>query len=161
MACSEGGSYDYAIDRWEGDAGASETGVTGEKIFSATKSGSQYRLLAHPDDGYVFVGWYKTNKLYGHYTTPTDELRDLPMLQPDVVTSSGKAYIVAKRANHLRVRTAAATTSRSRCWSNCCGRATNFVKCRSRSSTPPPASGSATSTRGRTICGCRSCTPRW
>jgi NAD(P)-dependent dehydrogenase (short-subunit alcohol dehydrogenase family) len=27
-----------------------------------------------------------------------------------VVTGSGKAYIVAKRANHLRVRTAAATT---------------------------------------------------
>ena len=55
----------------------------------------------------------------GHFTeeeedllalTPTDELQDLPMLQPDVVTSSGKAYIVAKRANHLRVRTAAATS---------------------------------------------------
>lgn len=43
-------------------------------------------------------------------TTPTNELRDLPMLQPDVVDGSGKAYIVAKRANHLRVRTAAATT---------------------------------------------------
>ena len=55
----------------------------------------------------------------GHFTedeentlalTPTDDLRDLPMLQPDVVDGSGKAYIVAKRANHLRVRTAAATS---------------------------------------------------
>lgn len=42
--------------------------------------------------------------------TPTDELRDLPCLQPDVITGSGPAYIFAKRANHLRVRTAAATT---------------------------------------------------
>ena len=55
----------------------------------------------------------------GHFTedeedllasTPTDELRALPMLSPDVVTGSGKAYIVAKRANHLRVRQAAATS---------------------------------------------------
>ena len=42
--------------------------------------------------------------------TPTDELRALPCLQPDVILNSGYAYIVAKRTNQLRVRTAAATT---------------------------------------------------
>ncbi|MCL3777620.1 MULTISPECIES: SDR family oxidoreductase [unclassified Actinomyces] len=42
--------------------------------------------------------------------TPTDELADLDVVKHDAVTSSGMAYMVSKRANHLRVRTAAATT---------------------------------------------------
>jgi glycine/D-amino acid oxidase-like deaminating enzyme len=36
-------------------------------------------------------------------TTPADELPALPFLQPDVVTSSGAAYALAKRANIVRV----------------------------------------------------------
>lgn len=36
-------------------------------------------------------------------TTPVDELLDLPMLQPDQVKDSLNAYIIAKRANSLRV----------------------------------------------------------
>ena len=42
--------------------------------------------------------------------TPTDELADLPFVREDAVANPGMAYIAAKRANHLRVRTAAATT---------------------------------------------------
>lgn len=42
--------------------------------------------------------------------TPTDELAGLPFVREDAVANSGMAYIAAKRANHLRVRTAAATT---------------------------------------------------
>lgn len=42
--------------------------------------------------------------------TSTDELADLPFVREDAVANSGMAYIAAKRANHLRVRTAAATT---------------------------------------------------
>ena len=39
--------------------------------------------------------------------TPADELDQLRFLQPDVVTSSGTAYALAKRANILRVQAAA------------------------------------------------------
>jgi len=39
-------------------------------------------------------------------TTPADELPALPFLQPDVVTSSGAAYALAKRANIVRVQAA-------------------------------------------------------
>lgn len=42
--------------------------------------------------------------------TPTEELADLPFVKNDAVANSGIAYIAAKRCNHLRVRTAAATT---------------------------------------------------
>lgn len=42
--------------------------------------------------------------------TPTEELADLPFVKKDAVANPGIAYIVAKRCNHLRVRTAAATT---------------------------------------------------
>ena len=42
--------------------------------------------------------------------TPTNELKDLDFIKNDAMANSGVAYVVAKRANHLRVRTAAATT---------------------------------------------------
>ncbi|MEQ3170115.1 SDR family oxidoreductase [Dysosmobacter welbionis] len=42
--------------------------------------------------------------------TPTEKLVELDYLKKDAVVNSGAAYIIAKRANHLRVRTAAATT---------------------------------------------------
>jgi len=39
--------------------------------------------------------------------TPADELANLPCLAPEVITNSGIAYILSKRANQLRVRKAA------------------------------------------------------
>jgi NAD(P)-dependent dehydrogenase (short-subunit alcohol dehydrogenase family) len=42
-------------------------------------------------------------------TTPTEKLKDLPQLQPDKIDNVGIAYIMSKRVNQLRVRTAAAT----------------------------------------------------
>lgn len=42
--------------------------------------------------------------------TPTDELAELKFVKKDAVVNTGVAYIAAKRANQLRVRTAAATT---------------------------------------------------
>ena len=42
--------------------------------------------------------------------TPTEELADLPFVKKDEVANQGIAYIVSKRANHLRVQRAAATT---------------------------------------------------
>ncbi len=42
--------------------------------------------------------------------TPTDKLKDITFLKNEAIVNSGAAYITAKRANHLRVRTAAATT---------------------------------------------------
>ena len=42
--------------------------------------------------------------------TPTDKLKDIDFIKNDVMVNSGVAYVVAKRANHLKVRTAAATS---------------------------------------------------
>ena len=42
--------------------------------------------------------------------TPTNELKDLDFIKNDAMVNSGVAYVVAKRANHLKVRTAAATS---------------------------------------------------
>ena len=39
--------------------------------------------------------------------TPADELLDLPFLKPDAVPNSMVAYMIAKRANDLRVQAAA------------------------------------------------------
>lgn len=41
---------------------------------------------------------------------PTEELAELECVKNDAMVNSGAAYIISKRANHLRVRTAAATT---------------------------------------------------
>ncbi|MFC9839598.1 SDR family oxidoreductase [Rhodococcus sp. NPDC127530] len=41
--------------------------------------------------------------------TPADELLDLPFLKADAVPNSMVAYMIAKRANHLRVQAAAMT----------------------------------------------------
>lgn len=40
-------------------------------------------------------------------TTPTADLLDLPELSPDVILDPGTAYMLAKRANQVRVRAAA------------------------------------------------------
>ena len=42
--------------------------------------------------------------------TPTEKLKDLDFIKKDSMINSGVAYVVAKRSNHLKVRTAAATT---------------------------------------------------
>lgn len=42
--------------------------------------------------------------------TPTEELAGLDFVKNDAVANSGVAYMVSKRANHLRVRAAAATS---------------------------------------------------
>lgn len=39
--------------------------------------------------------------------TSADELLGLPILAPDAVPNSGVAYALAKRANHLRIQSAA------------------------------------------------------
>lgn len=39
--------------------------------------------------------------------TESDDLRELPCLQPEMVENSGVAYVMSKRANQLRVRKAA------------------------------------------------------
>ena len=42
--------------------------------------------------------------------TPTDKLKDIDFIKNDAMVNSGVAYVVAKRANHLKVRTAATTS---------------------------------------------------
>ena len=103
-------------------AGASPSQATPQFIIDLDLIGTSYAIdafgpvMARGGAGLVVssqAGWmgsFTEDEENALALTPTDDLRDLPMLQPDVVTGSGKAYIVAKRANHLRVRTAAATT---------------------------------------------------
>lgn len=43
-------------------------------------------------------------------SVPSNELKDLDFIKNEAMANSGVAYIVAKRAKHLRVRTAAATS---------------------------------------------------
>ena len=43
-------------------------------------------------------------------TTPAGELKDIDFIKNDAMVNSGVAYVVAKRANHLRVKSAAATS---------------------------------------------------
>ena len=103
-------------------AGASPSQATPQFIIDLDLIGTSYAIdafgpvMARGGAGLVVssqAGWmgsFTEDEENALALTPTDDLRELPMLQPDVVTGSGKAYIVAKRANHLRVRTAAATT---------------------------------------------------
>ena len=43
-------------------------------------------------------------------STPPEKLMEIPFVKNDAMVNSGAAYIVAKRANHLQVQRAAATT---------------------------------------------------
>ena len=88
------------------DMGTPALAVPG--LFAGAEARGGAGLVVSSQAGWM--GHFSEDEENALALTPTDELRDLPMLQPDVVTGSGKAYIVAKRANHLRVRTAAATT---------------------------------------------------
>ena len=46
--------------------------------------------------------------------TPTEGLRDVPLIQEVAMKDSGLAYMIAKRMNHLQAQRAAATTWRAR-----------------------------------------------
>lgn len=72
-------------------------------------------------------------------TTPTADLLDLPELSPDVISDPGTAYMVAKRANQVRVRAAALVWGHGRLAS---------IRFRPASSPRPWATSSSTAPAG-------------
>ena len=103
-------------------AGASPSQATPEEIIKLDLIGTAYALdifgeVMAPGGAGVIIS-SMTGYMPHHLTpedenalamTPTEKLAELPCLASDKITNSGIAYIVSKRCNHLRVRTAAAT----------------------------------------------------
>lgn len=112
------GKVMYFIDT----AGASPNQATPEHIVKLDLIGTAYAIDAFADviseggagliissqTGYMMNFTPEIEQLLA--TTPSDKLADLDFVKKDAVANPGIAYIAAKRANHLRVRTAAATT---------------------------------------------------
>lgn len=107
----------YFVD----SAGASPSQGKPEHIINLDLIGTSYaidafgKVMARGGSGLIIASqtWYmgpnydrETEDLLA--LTPTEKLKDLPMLQG--IERSGAAYILAKYVNQLRVRTAAATT---------------------------------------------------
>ena len=104
-------------------AGASPSQASPEEIIKLDLVGTAYALdifgeVMAPGGAGVIIS-SMTGYMPHHLTpedetalalTPTEKLTELSCLNPEKITNSGIAYIVSKRANHLRVRTAAATT---------------------------------------------------
>ena len=69
-------------------------------------------LVISSQTGYMYPVPYDVEQQI--MSTPTDELTKLRFIQETAMQSSGIAYMVAKRVNHLQVMRAAATTWRER-----------------------------------------------
>ena len=102
-------------------AGASPNQTNPQHILTLDLIGSAYALdafgevmardgagiLISSQTGYMLPEPLTNEQEWALTMTPADELAALPMLQPEVVSNSGIAYILSKRANQLRVRKAA------------------------------------------------------
>ena len=102
-------------------AGASPNQTNPQHILTLDLIGSAYALdafgevmardgagiLISSQTGYMLPEPLTSEQEWALTMTPADELAQLPILQPEVVSNSGIAYILSKRANQLRVRKAA------------------------------------------------------
>jgi len=102
-------------------AGASPNQTNPQHILTLDLIGSAYALdafgevmardgagiLISSQTGYMLPEPLTSEQEWALTMTSADELSALPMLQPEVVSNSGIAYILSKRANQLRVRKAA------------------------------------------------------
>lgn len=102
-------------------AGASPNQASPEHIIKLDLVGSAYALdafgevmatggagiLISSQTGYMLPQPLSNDDEYALTMTPSDELQNLPILSPSVITNSGIAYVMAKKANQLRVRKAA------------------------------------------------------
>lgn len=77
-------------------------------IFAKYISKGGAGLIISSQTGYMMDLPYEIEKQIA--LAPTSELKDLDFIKNEAMANSGVAYVVAKRANHLRVRTAAATS---------------------------------------------------
>jgi NAD(P)-dependent dehydrogenase (short-subunit alcohol dehydrogenase family) len=102
-------------------AGASPNQANPQHIITLDLVGSSYALdafgevmtrdgagiLISSQTGYMLPEPLSNEEEWALTMTPADELANLDMLSPDKIVNSGIAYIMAKRANQLRVRKAA------------------------------------------------------
>ena len=69
-------------------------------------------LVISSQAGYMFPIPYETEQEI--IATPTEKLKDMPLIKQTAMQNSGLAYMIAKRVNHLQVMRAAATTWKAR-----------------------------------------------
>ncbi len=69
-------------------------------------------LVVSSQTGYMMQVPYEVEQQI--ISTPTEKLMEIPYIKETAMQNSGAAYIVAKRANHLQVQKAAATSWRQR-----------------------------------------------
>ena len=112
----------YFIDT----AGASPNQAKPEHILALDMVGTGYALDAFgkvmasggaglvisSQTGYMYPIPYETEQEI--LNTPTEKLMELPFIQETAMQSSGIAYMIAKRVNHLQAMKAAATTWKAR-----------------------------------------------
>lgn len=112
------GDVKYVIDT----AGASPSQATPEHILKLDLLGTAYALdefgkvigeggaglIISSMTGYMPNNLTKEDEL-ALANTPTEELLSLQCLSNEAITNSGAAYVASKRANHMRVQSAAMT----------------------------------------------------
>lgn len=115
------GKVMYFIDT----AGASPSQASPEYILSLDMAGTGYavdafgKVMAEGGEGLIISS--QTGYMYPIpneteleiLKTPTEKLMDVPFIK-ETATSSGLAYMIAKRVNHLQAQKAAATTWKER-----------------------------------------------
>ncbi len=69
-------------------------------------------LVVSSQTGYMMQVPYEVEQQI--ISAPTEKLMEIPYIKEPAMQNSGAAYIVAKRANHLQVQKAAATSWRQR-----------------------------------------------
>ncbi len=77
-------------------------------IFSKYISKGGAGLIISSQTGYMYPLTLEEETALA--LTPSEELKDLEILKTKAMERSGIAYMISKRANHLKVRTAAATS---------------------------------------------------
>ena len=116
------GKVMYFIDT----AGASPNQAKPEHILALDMVGTGYAidafgkvmaqggagLIISSQTGYMFPIPYETELEI--LSTPTDKLMELSIIKETAMQSSGLAYMIAKRVNHLQAQRAAATTWKER-----------------------------------------------
>ena len=78
------------------------------KVMAAGGAG----LIVSSQTGYMYPLDYKTELEI--LNTPTEKLMELPIIKDVAMNGSGRAYMIAKRVNHLQAQKAAATTWKER-----------------------------------------------
>lgn len=78
------------------------------EIFGKVMAEGGAGLIISSQTGYMMPLAYETEMEL--VSTPLDKIKELPVIKDVAMANSGAAYMVAKRANHLHVQRAAATT---------------------------------------------------